>query len=287
VKFSQSAEQFLIKALGQEGLDALHKTEIFKIRSNKTLDHEEIRTAMQIVPRTILSLLHRELSPMGQNEGKDITLPVSPEAILHVTKYENDVYSGDIRRGGKILVNFQDRSIPGVGLIVMSAFELYDVSQLASAVPAAPAASESTIQSIIDDRIGIRDLVRQVVDQRLTEREAIDNLIRMRLTQAISEATKEASPKNSRLKKFIENRSKKAKEHTIVMGKSESVVCEDCKKEIFTKGMYSGCVCYGDDMNSKIFIKKNENGFSMRFPRSWDIENINMLLDTFRNKNRG
>lgn len=294
MKLTNFAEQFLKKALGQEGLDALQKTELFKLKSNKILDHEEIRTALQIVPRTVLSLLQKELGDMKAGEGKDVKLPVEPEATLHVTKFENDVYSGDIHREGKILANFQHRSLPGVGLVVMTTFELYDVSEI-KAPSESRSISEEKIQEIIDERLGLRNLISKVVDQKLTEREAIDSLIKLRLTQAMEEAAKEKSKKEvvmedkpaKKLKEFMNNRAKKAQEFQINLGKSETVKCDDCGKDIFVKGAYSGCICYGDDRNNKIFIKKNENGFTVRFPKSWDVENIQMLLETIRNKNRG
>lgn len=302
MKLTDSAEKFLSKALGPEGFEELQKFELFKLRSNKVLDHEEIRTALQIVPRTIISLLQRELISMKEGEGKDVKLPVEPEANLHVTKFENDVYSGDISREGKVLASFQHRSLPGIGLVIMSAFELYDVNQLASLQPVQSEPMIDKIQAIIDERLGLRDLITRVVDKRISEREAIDQMVRLRLTQAMKEAQemkdaeepkKEAPPVKEekapkKLKQFLENRAKKKPiEFQIDMGKNETVICEDCKQEIFVKGAFAGCVCYGDDRDNKIFIKKNENGFSMRFPKSWDVENIQMLLETLRSKNRG
>jgi DNA-directed RNA polymerase subunit RPC12/RpoP len=96
------------------------------------------------------------------------------------------------------------------------------------------------------------------------------------------------SNNSQKLKKFIEKKAKKAsREFQISLNKTETVKCDDCKKEIFVKGAFSGCICLGADWNNKIFIKKNETGFTIKFPRSWDIENIQMLLETLRNKNRG
>lgn len=89
-----------------------------------------------------------------------------------------------------------------------------------------------------------------------------------------------------KLKAFIEKRQKKLKEFQVSLEKTDVIKCEDCKKQIFIEGAFSGCICFGSDRNNKIFIKKNENGFSMRFPKSWDTENIQMLLETLRNKNK-
>jgi len=334
MKHNEAAEQFLAKALGDEGLEELRKFELYKLQTNTVLDHEEIRTALQIVPRTVLSLLQRELTPMGKDQGKEIRLPVREEAYLHVTKMSNDVYTGEIREKSKIVAKFRDRSLPGVGLVVMSTFELYDVNQLAS--EKSPEVNDDTvkIQRIIDERLGLRDLVRQVVDQRLSEREAVDHLIRIRLMQVISEAKKDKvaeqisnvtkiatsepeaqkdpyfrgmanglqvadsiandkepefieAPKKKLLKDFLDKKTKKRQpEFQIEISKSEVVTCPDCGKDIFSNGSYTGCICFGDDRDNKIYIKKTENGVSMRFPKSWDADNIQMLLETLRSKNR-
>ncbi len=300
IKLSNSAEKFLAKALGDDGLEQLRKFELYKIKANKVLDHEEIRTALQIVPRAVLSLLQNELGPMKAEEGKEVKLPVEPEAILSVTKFENDVYSGDIRQGGQIVAKFQHRSMPGIGLVIMSAFELYDVQQLTSMEPAKESKDTRDIQSIIDERLGMRDLISQVVDKKLAERDAIDSLIRLRLTQIVREAMADkpevkvvpsvivaAPQKPLALKGFLEKKASKRNESfNIQIEKNEKVNCPDCGKEIFVKGMYSGCICFGDDRKNKIYIRKTEDGFSMRFPKSWDVENIQMLLEALRDRSK-
>jgi hypothetical protein len=295
MKITTAAEEFLAKALGSEGLEELQKFELYKINSNKVLDHHEIGTAMQIVPRAVLSLLHRELSEIPYGGNKEIVLPMGSGAVLSVTKHDMDLYSGDIHDKGKFLAKFKDRSLPGVGLVVMSTFELYDIKDLSNIGPVEKTPEIDKIQQVIDERLGMRDLIRQVVDQRLTEREAIDSMIRMRLTQAIKESaesketvhpeTESKDPK--RLKQFLDNRKKKRTEFKVSMAKNETVSCQDCGQDVFIKGAFSGCVCYGEDMNNKIYIKKSEDGVTMRFPKSWDVENISMLLETMRNKNRG
>ena len=291
MKLTESAEKFLAKALGPEGLEELQKFELYKINSAKVVDPVEIGTAMQIVPRTVLSFLHKELSEIPYGGNKEIKLPMADDAVLSVTKHDMDLYSGDIHSKGKFLAKFRDRSLPGVGLVVMSTFELYDIKDLSNLGPVKPSVEVDKIQQIIDERLGMRDLIRQVVDQRLTEREAIDSMIRMRLTQAIRESVEnkeEVVKKDSKkLKQFLDGKDKKRSEFKVSMAKNENVKCSDCGQNIFVKGAFSGCVCYGDDRNNKIYIKKNEDGVTLRFPRSWDVENINMLLETLRNKNRG
>jgi hypothetical protein len=92
----------------------------------------------------------------------------------------------------------------------------------------------------------------------------------------------EAPKKKRPLAEFLESRKKK--EYEIHMSKGETVDCSDCGKNIFDGRLFSGCVCLGDDMSRKVFIKKSEDGIKVRFSKGWDQENIEMLLDTMRKK---
>ena len=108
----------------------MSKTELWKPGTKTTLDHEGIKIALKIVPRVVMSLLIKELTPMEIGETKEFELPVEEKAILKATKLERDVYTGDIRIDSTVVVNFMYRSIPGIRLVVMSAFELYDTDDL-------------------------------------------------------------------------------------------------------------------------------------------------------------
>lgn len=295
MKMTSSAEQFLVNALGAEGYEELCKVELYKLQTNTVVDHEEIKTALQIVPRTILSLLHRELSTMTTDRGKSIPLPVNPPAVLSATKMANDVYTGEIHSAGKILAKFVNRSLPGIGLVIMTTFELYDVSDIAKMPEPKESPDVAKIQQIIDERLALRDMVSQMVEKKISEREVIENLIKMRLTQMMSEqAAKKEEPmakeldesikSKSRLREFLDKKAQKKKEFHVEISKSETVNCPDCGKDIFSNGAYTGCICMGDDRDNKIYIRKTEKGFSMRFPKSWDAENISMLLETLRNR---
>ena len=71
------------------------------------------------------------------------------------------------------------------------------------------------------------------------------------------------------------------------MKKNESVQCPDCKEMIFKEGAWSGCICFGDSRNSKVYLTKGEDGnVSVRFSKNWEIENIQMLLDILRGRNK-
>jgi hypothetical protein len=93
----------------------------------------------------------------------------------------------------------------------------------------------------------------------------------------------EPSKKKRPLTEFLEKRKKK-QEYSVVMTKGENVNCPDCGKNIFDGKAFSGCICLGDDMEKKVFIKKEKDGVKIRFSKGWDEENIEMLLEVLRKK---
>ena len=92
-----------------------------------------------------------------------------------------------------------------------------------------------------------------------------------------------AKKKELPLKKFLDR--KKPKEYHVEMTKSETVDCDSCGQTIFGKSGFSGCICYGQDMNRKIWIKKSDDVVELRFSRGWDPDNIEQLLETLRKNN--
>src|SRR5579863_481385 len=191
---ASGAEYFLKHTLGEDFLESLVKVELWKPGTKSTTDHEEIRTALQIVPRTVIALLIKELSPMLIGDNKAIQLPVSDDATLNATKHERDVYSGDIVCGGKKLTEFKFRSIPGVGLVIMSTFELYDMDNLINSPaqdpePSTPAVNLK-IQKLIDERLALHDLIGQVVDKKIMEKDAVHQLVMRKLTEMMEDRKK-------------------------------------------------------------------------------------------------
>lgn len=316
---------FLQKALGEDFFESLTKFELWKPGTRTTVDHEEIKTALKIVPRAIMALLIAELAPMQIGENKSFMLP-SGIGKVNITKHERDVYSGDVEENNKKIVDFKYRSIPGVGLVVMSAFELYDIDELHKQ-PQQPIAEDITakVQHLIDERLALHALIGKVVDNKIEHRDAVQQLVLAKLTEKHNQvaeirkiherSTPQSDPyfrgmsnglevansivnekepkfvespkkKQSPLKDFLAKRQEKVKknEFNIKMAKGEQVCCDSCGKEIFSETAYSGCICMGDDMDSKIYIKKTEEGVKIRFPKSWDPENIEMLLEVLRNK---
>lgn len=307
-----NADSFLKKTLGDDFFESLQKFELWKPGTKTTVDHEEIKTALQIVPRTLMAMLIRELTPMKLGDNKDIYLPVGANALIKVTKHERDVYSGDILQDNKVVVDFKYRSIPGIGLIVLSAFELYDVSS-ANEAPKVEEDISLKVQKLIDERLSLHTLINQVVDKRISEKDALEKLILMRFLESMSarrsqppiaavaapiplpspvlapitKSTEEKPKGSPKLQSFLTARSNKAKnnEFQITMAKGEHVSCPDCGKNIFDGQAFSGCICLGADMDRKVFIKKSEDGIKVRFSKGWDQENIEMLLEVLRSKN--
>jgi hypothetical protein len=309
---ASNSDYFLNKALGSDFFESLTKFELWKPGTRTTVDHEEIKTALQIVPRVLMAMLIRELSSMEIGQTREIHLPVaSVPALMRVTKHERDVYSGDIEQENKKIVDFKYRSIPGVGLVIMSAFELYDTSELVKEQEQAPSEDiGKKVQQMIDERLALHDLVERVIDKKLAERDAIKELMMAKITESMRAtpapvevpapvivpveepvqlvAKSDAKPKKeSPLKGFLENRKQKqikAPEFHVQMAKGEHVHCPDCGKDIFDGAAFSGCICLGDDRDKKVHITKTEEGIKVRFGRGWDAENIEMLLEVLRSK---
>jgi hypothetical protein len=301
---SSKAAYFLKKTLGEDFDSSLQKFELYKPSTRTVVDHEELRTALQIVPRTIMSMLIRELTPMGVGDTKDIMLPVESGATLSVTKAAHDVYNGKIAHDSNNIdtsrkpLDFQYRAIPGIGLIIMSEFELYDVDQLTENHPNVTKDMSHAVQRMVDERMNLHSLVNKVVDKKMMERDALQQLVLAKLTHVMEkpidlgmpkEESKLEEPakksedqpkyKGSPLKRFLDERKKKKpKEFHVQMMKGETVNCPDCGNNIFDGAAFSGCVCLGDP--GKVYVRKTEEGIKIRFGKGWDAENIEMLLET-------
>ena len=298
-----NAEHFLKKTLGDDFLESLQKFDLWKPDTKSVTDHNEIFQGLKIVPKVVLSFLVRELTPMNIEDTKEIKLPVSSDSLMRVTKYGPDVYSGEIIDNNKKLTEFKFRPIPGIGLVILSAYELYLMDDLDKESTATPS-QETNINKLIDERMHLHSLINQVVDGKLMHRDAIQQLLMAKLNQMgtehkeikeeIEKSEKDAvvihidAPKKSRpLSEFVENRKKKLakKEFSVEMVKSETVDCPDCGQNIFNGSGISACICYGNDMGRKVFMKKSEDGIRLSFPKSWSADNIEMLLEALRRKN--
>lgn len=288
----------LVKSiLGDDIFDELKKSSIYKPETKTALDPEEIRVALEIVPRSVLSFLFANLKYREINDVIDIDLPWAMGAKLHVNKLGMDNYSGEITKEGKRLYEFSHRSMPSIGLILLSVFELYDIDLLNEVKQKQDQPQNDRVerlQDVIDERLAMHSLVRDVVDKRISEREAINKLIKERLsdhiaeTQIKAEEPKEEAPmentSKSKLKQFLDNIEKKRSD-SVELDKSEDIKCPDCKTTIYKKETTEivPCICYGEFMSKPIKITKNEDGkVKIKFPKNFDIDNVEMILEALK-----
>jgi hypothetical protein len=307
----------LVKSLlGEDFFQELEKFEILKPATNTMADPSEIRIALQIVPRTVLSFLFLHLKSKKPGEFAKIELPFA-NAWMEVNKLNYDTYSGIIYKEGKVVTEFKYRPLPSIGLILMSAFELYDVETIEKQVEFYPKQENKVndLQRIIDERLSLQHLVSEVVERKISEREAINKLINERITQKVAdvaikiqEENKKAAleqsmeldvsatapqdtpvlamaeNKKSKLKQFLDKKEAKRKENKVEINKNE-IKCPDCKTALFKSGEKSLklCVCYGDHNGKSVKFKKNEEGkVVFKFPAGFETENIEMLVDTLK-----
>lgn len=284
--------------LGEDIFQELKKSAIYKPESKTALQPEEIRVALEIVPRSVLSFLFAHLKYRADNEIIDLDLPWALNAKIHINKLGADNYSGEITKDGKRLYEFQHRSLPSIGLILLSVFELYDLDMLneIKEKPEQPEVKDRVekLQDLIDDRLMLHNLIRDVVDKRISEREAIGRLIKEKLSEHIAsveektEEPKEYKPmendKKSKLRQFLENIEKKRQE-PVEMDKSEDIKCPDCKTTIHKKESMEiiPCICFGDHSRKPIkIIKKTDGKIQIKFPKNFEIENVEMLLSALK-----
>lgn len=316
--------------LGEDIFEVLEKAEvgsgIFKQGTKTALDPEEIKIALQIVPRAVLSFLIAHLKPLEVGGTCDLDLPFC-DGQLHVNKLTHDVYGGYIVSQGKRQAEFQYRSLPSIGLILLSTFELYDmadIGQIRHEVKEDKEDKYQKLQDIIDERLKLKALIQSVVDQRISEREAIEKLIADKLAEQFEsmqeddeeegvddidvegeplqneeemsvEITSESGEtmedskysKKSKLREFLDNRERKRQEK-VELDKSERIACPDCGTNLYKgENHLELCVCYGQFHNKQIKFKKSEDGkVKFKFPKSFDIDNVEMLLDAIKDNKK-
>lgn len=296
----KSKDVKLVKSiLGEDVFDELKKSSIYKPETRTALQPEEIRVALEIVPRSVLAFLFSNLKYRAVNDIIEVELPWALNTKLRTNKLGMDNYSGEIIQEGKKIYEFQHRSMPSLGLVLLSLFELYDVDLLNEIKQQKPEENKHSehmerLQDVIDSRLAMHNLVRDVVDKRISEREAISKLIKERLSDHIAEvqssyeapqAPVEVSSK-SKLRQFLESREKKRSE-PVEMDKSENVKCPDCKTVIYKKEAAEivPCLCFGQHFNKAIKITKSEDGkVKIKFPKNFETDNVEMLLSALKNR---
>jgi len=284
--------------LGKDIFDELKKSAIYKPETKTALQPEEIRVALEIVPRAVLSFLFFNLKHLSANDIADLDIPWALGAKLHVNKLGADNYSGNITQEGKVKYEFYHRSLPSSVLILLSVFELYDLDKIEDLKkePSEPEQQKiDKLQDLIDQRLMMHNMIKDVVDKRISEREAIQKMIQARLHSHFESVQEKPEPKEetpmednkkSKLRQFLDNLEKKRQE-SVEMDKSEDSKCPDCKTTIHKKESEEiiPCICYGEFMAKSIKIMKNVDGtVKIKFPKNFDIENVEMLLEALRAK---
>lgn len=185
---SSNSKFFLKKTLG-ENFEVLFKTEIFKQGTRSVVDTEDIEHGLKLVPRTVMAFLIRELVPMAVGEHKEIVFPAKANVIIKVTKTERDCVSGEVIEDNKKIYDFINRTIPGLGLVLLSSLELYDIEDLKQE----PKEDEAylKVQKLIDERLTLHELVNKVVDQKIAQKDAIKELMLAKLTHKLHETKEE------------------------------------------------------------------------------------------------
>lgn len=287
------------KILGEDIFQILEKSEIggglYKPDTKTALDPEEIKIALEIVPRTILSYLMSKLKDKQVGEVCKCELPFAEGATLECNKLGPDNYSGQIIQGGKVCAVFKHRSLPGIGLVILTTFELYDMANLDKEKASESEEKVEKLQRIIDQRLELLNFVQGVVDKRITEKQAIDAMVRARLNDHIEQRQRpeenqekeDMMDKKGKLKQFLEAREKKRQE-PVELEKGE-IKCPDCESTLYKKEDTSIklCICYGEFHNKNIKLQKSSNGkIRLKFPKSFNTDNVEMLLQGIKeNKN--
>lgn len=297
----KKAYEYLKNVLGDDFLETLEKTELYKPRTNTTVDPEEFHLALRVVPKTVMKFLAKELIPMKIGDTKSINLLVGNSAILEVKKIEKDLYSGEFIEENKKVAEFYSRTLPGIGLYMLTTFELYDILHNEMDNASNPNKDiDEKISKMIDEKLALRDVVQKevsvqvgkIVSQMDNKKDKVEvtkeESIEVSVAPDIVDVPMEIKAKGSPIVNYLKNRKKKKKkkEYFVEIAKHEKVHCPYCRNEIFNNSGFSGCICFGDNRDSKVYLAKSENGVKISFGAKWDYENIEMLLKLLWRRNQ-
>lgn len=302
-------EEKLVKTLlGNDIYDTLKKNGIVKPYTNTVTDEQELKIGLQIVPRTILSFLMRKLKYLKKDEATTIELPFVENARLELVKYGPDNYSGDLIHNNEVISKFKYRSIPSIGILILSSFELYDIDVLRQPIQQNPTTEqknlEQKLQDIIEERLRLRELVEMVVDKKISQQEAIKSLIKEKIHAFLTEKRYEDDTSKEEIvekdpeeeaeihqKKYMQSLKDALQLRLESDSKSsDSIICEDCDTVLFKKGEKSikCCICHGEFMDAEIpLIKKKDGTFSLKFPKNFEPYNIKTLLKAIKRSKHG
>lgn len=285
----------LVKSLlGEDFFEKLEKSDLYKLNTKTALNIEEIKISMQIVPRAILAWLFNNLKPMARKEIKKINFPFC-DGYMNVNKIDFDVYNGTVCNSkNEVVYEFQYRSLPGIGLIILSSFELYDINNISEGFESEKEEfneKAQNLQDIIDERFKLQEMIENVVERKISQREAIQQMILNRLSvdvnpvkmienyNPVSEDHMEnKETKKLKLQKFLEERKQKK------LFEKNEVKCPDCRKTLMKSNdtHVTCCVCFGEFRNKSFKINKSESGkVIVELPNDFGRENKSMLMEAF------
>jgi hypothetical protein len=280
---------FLDACLGKDFLQDMKKSELYKPHSNVTIDPKEAWIAYQIVPRTVISWLINNLKPIEVGHTFKSDIP-GVEGRLELIKIDRDVYSGQIYSNidHKKLYEIKYRSLPAIGLCILSTFELYENQSHQENHPQPEESEVFKLQKLIDERLHLRSLVSQVVEQKLNEKEAMERFFMAKIAHHYSSpfnayAEEDGTNKKAKLLQFLESRKNRSE---VQIEKKEDMECSSCGTQIYKSGesFIKCCVCYGESFGKEVKFTKNESGIKFKFPKNFSAENIELILETIKNK---
>lgn len=116
---------FLKQKLGKtlKGMVALEKLEKNVVRQKGDAVLEVTHgDALKIVGNGLFRKVREEVKDMGDEDFKDFTIDTHK---ISIRKHMNDVYSGRVTDGHKVVYQFTNKSLPEVTVALMSVFEWY------------------------------------------------------------------------------------------------------------------------------------------------------------------
>src|SRR5690606_885349 len=106
--FNEKSFKALKKMLGNDFVESLRKTEIYKINTKSALSPDEMKIGLQIVPRTILQWLFSQLKNKEKYSNGKIEIPFEPNAQIQFLKNGPDNYSGEIYKDNVRICEFKN-----------------------------------------------------------------------------------------------------------------------------------------------------------------------------------
>lgn len=271
---------FLKKMLGKDFFQVLKKSDVYKHGTKTVSSVEEMSAGLKIVPRVVMSYLVSNLSGMKPTENKDLELPFAENHKMHVTKHEQDVFSGYVYSDGKKINEFQNRTIPGIGLVLMTVFELYTLDESTRQIRNEEQEyfHVDKLKKLIDERLQLHFMVQQIVDQKLAQKELARMLIAQKVAHAIQ--VPKVENKSEKLKRFLEERKNK---QSFSVNAEQEIFCPDCGEHLNKNQKHlSLCICYGEDWGANLEIKKFEKFDNIVLSGNINPENKLLLIQTLK-----